>query len=376
MITRIIEKQIKSSIKPQKATLIFGARRVGKTILLDNILKEFKGNYQLLNGEDITTHQLFEQNSIKRFQDFFGDLQLLVIDEAQSIPHIGQRIKLLVDNIKGLSVVATGSSAFDLLNKTGEPLVGRGYSFYLFPLSQEELNSVESPIDTLNNFESRLIFGSFPELNSMETVSEKTDYLKSIVNSYMLKDILTIDGIKNSSKMFNLLRLVAFQVGSEISYDEIAKKVGLSRNTVEHYLNLLSQVYVVFRLGAYSNNLRKEVTKSSKWYFYDNGIRNTLINKLMPLNMRNDEGILWENYLISERIKNNYYHNLHNEYFFWRTYDKKEIDLVELSPNGNLSAFEFKWGDKTPKIPAAFAKNYPDATFTVVNRNNYLESFI
>lgn len=376
MITRIIEKQIIESLKPQKATLIFGARRVGKTVLLNNILEKFNGKYQLLNGEDITTHQLFELNSIIRFQEFFGDLQLLAIDEAQAIPEIGQKIKLLVDNVQGLSVIATGSSFFDLLNKTGEPLVGRAYSFHLFPFSQEELNTVETRIDTYNNLESRLIFGSFPELYSMQTISERTDYLKSIIGSYMLKDILTIDGIKNSAKMLNLLQLVAFQVGSEISYDELAKKVGLSRNTVEHYLNLLSQVFVIFKLGAYSNNLRKEVSKSSKWYFYDNGVRNALINKLMPLNMRNDEGVLWENYLISERIKKNYFHKLHNEYYFWRTYDQKEIDLIENSANGKLSAYELKWGNKTPKAPTTFSQNYPNASYQVINQENYLGEFL
>lgn len=372
MLTRIIEKQVIESIKPQKATLIFGARRVGKTILLNNILEKFTGKFQLLNGEDIGTQQLLEVNSIKRFQEYFGDLQLLAIDEAQVIPEIGKRIKLLIDNVKGISVIATGSSAFDLLNKTGEPLVGRAYSFHLFPFSQEELSSIETRIDTFNNLETRLIFGSFPELCAMKTVTERTDYLNSIVSSYMLKDILAIDGIKNSTKMLNLLRLIAFQVGSEVSYDELAKKIGLSRNTVELYLNLLSQVFVIFRLGSYSNNLRKEISKGNKWYFYDNGIRNALINQLSPLNMRNDEGILWENYIISEKIKNNYFHNLHNEYYFWRTYDQKEIDLIEISNGGNISAFELKWSDKTPKVPAAFIRNYPDATYHVINRDNYL----
>jgi predicted AAA+ superfamily ATPase len=192
----------------------------------------------------------------------------------------------------------------------------------------------------------------------------------------MLKDILAVDGIKNSSKMLNLLRLIAFQVGSEVSYDELSKKLGLSRNTVEHYLNLLSQVFVVFRLGAYSNNLRKEISKGSKWYFYDNGIRNILINKMMPLNMRDDEGNLWENYLVSEKIKQNYYHNNNNEYYFWRTYDQKEIDLIELNGNGDISAFEFKWGNKTARVPATFSKAYPQATYEVINKDNYLKQLI
>jgi len=375
MIARTIEKQILRKIQPQKAVLVFGARRVGKTMLLNSILEKFDGKYRLLNGEDMDAQSLLEITSIKRYQELFGSLQLLAIDEAQAIPNIGKILKMLVDNVAGLSVIATGSSAFDLLNKTGEPLVGRASSFYLFPFSQEELNSVESRIDTVKNLETRLIFGSFPELYPMNSISDRTDYLKSLVNSYMLKDILAIDGIKNSSKMLNLLRLVAFQVGNEVAYDELAAKLGLSRNTVEHYLHLLSQVFVIFKLGAYSKNLRKEISKGNKWYFYDNGIRNMLINKLMPLNMRDDEGALWENYLISEKIKNNYYRNTNNEYYFWRTYDQQEIDLIEVNEEGKLTAFEFKWGKKTPSVPPAFAKAYPDAAFAVINRDNYLERF-
>jgi predicted AAA+ superfamily ATPase len=192
----------------------------------------------------------------------------------------------------------------------------------------------------------------------------------------MLKDILTIDGIKNSSKMLNLLRLVAFQVGNEVSYDELATKLGLSRNTIEHYLFLLSQVFVIFKLSAYSKNLRKEISKGSKWYFYDNGIRNALINRMMPLNMRDDEGALWENYLIGEKIKNNFYHNANKEYYFWRTYDQQEIDLLESDADGSLNAFEFKWGKKTPSVPASFSKAYPNARFAVINRDNYLGGFL
>lgn len=376
VIQRLLEDQIIKSIQPQKATLLFGARRVGKTVLLNNILRKFQGKTQLLNGEDLTTHQLLELNSIQRFRDLFGGVQLLAIDEAQAVPNIGERIKLLVDHVEGLSVIATGSSAFDLLNRTGEPLVGRARTFRLFPFSQEELSSTESRVETFRNLESRLIYGSFPELCSLPTNDLKRDYLHSIVSSYMLKDLLAIDGIKHSSKMLHLLRLVAFQTGSEVSYDELARQVGLSRNTVESYLHLLAQVFVIFRLGAYSNNLRKEVSKASKWYFYDNGIRNTLTNQLMPLNMRNDRGVLWENYLISERIKKNHFHLLHREHFFWRTYDKKEIDLIELSSEGEVSAFELKWGDKTPKAPAAFVKSYPHALFRVINRENYLADFL
>jgi hypothetical protein len=227
-------------------------------------------------------------------------------------------------------------------------------------------------LETRRNLESRLIYGAYPEVVTLDSFERKSDYLRDIVDAYLLKDILAIDGLKNSGKMKDLLRLIAFQLGNEVSYDELGKQLGMSKNTVEKYLDLLSKVFVIFRLGAYARNLRKEVTKAGKWYFTDNGIRNAIIGNFNPLSIRQDAGSLWENYLISERIKANYNQGLGKEFFFWRTYDQQEIDLIEEGA-GSLTAFEFKRGDKKPKIPDIFKKTYPDATYDIINRDNYLD---
>jgi hypothetical protein len=268
--------------------------------------------------------------------------------------------------------MASGSSSFDLQNKAGEPLVGRSSQFHLFPFSQAELSQQENMLEIKQNLEDRLIYGSYPEVVNITNYAQKKDYLRDIVNAYLLKDILSIDGLKNSKKMIELLRLVAFQMGNEASYDELAKQLGLSRNTVEKYLDLLSKVFVIYRLGSYSRNLRKEISKAGKWYFYDNGIRNALIGNYNPIALRDDIGQLWESYLISERIKQSNYSSNNKLFYFWRTYDGQEIDLIEES-EGSINAFEFKWGTKTPKAPHAFSTNYPNSNYQVFNRDNYLK---
>ena len=230
----------------------------------------------------------------------------------------------------------------------------------------------ENSFETRQNLEDRLIFGSYPEVINISDYNQKKDYLRDIVNGYLLKDILAIDGLKNSKKMSELLRLIAYQMGNEVSYDELAKQLGLSRNTVEKYLDLLSKVFVIYRLGAYSGNLRKEISKAAKWFFYDVGIRNAIIGNFNAIAQRNDIGQLWENYLISERIKQNSYLSEGKSFFFWRTYDGQEIDLLEQSGD-SIKAYELKWGDKLPKSPRAFSENYPNASFSVINRNNYLD---
>ena len=326
----------------------------------------------LLNGEDYDTIALLNERSISNYRHLLEGIDLLAIDEAQNIPEIGSKLKLIVDEVEGIKVIASGSSSFDLLNKAGEPLVGRSTQFHLTPFSQKEISQIENALETRQHLESRLIYGSYPEVVMLESFERKTDYLRDIVGAYLLKDILAIDGLKNSSKMKELLRLIAFQMGSEVSYDELGKQLGMSKNTVEKYLDLLSKVFVVYRLGAYSRNLRKEVVKAGKWYFYDNGIRNAIIGNFTPLSVRQDVGALWENYLISERMKQSYNRNRAKEFYFWRTYDNQEIDLIEESPEG-LSAFEFKWGDKKPNVPTSFATAYPEASFKVINTENYQE---
>jgi predicted AAA+ superfamily ATPase len=358
-------------MEPNKAVLIFGARRVGKTILMRQLVNEFAGKTMLLNGEDYDTLALLKEQSTSNYRHLLEGIDLLAIDEAQNIPEIGSKLKLILDEVEGIRVIASGSSSFDLKNKAGEPLVGRGTQFHLTPFSQKEISQIETSLDTRRNLELRLIYGSYPEVVTMDSYERKTEYLRDVVGAYLLKDILALDGLKNSGKMKDLLRLIAFQLGNEVSYDELGQQLGMSKNTVEKYLDLLSKVFVVYRLGAFARNLRKEVTKAGKWYFYDNGIRNAIIGNFNPLSIRQDVGALWENYLISERIKANSNEGLGKEFYFWRTYDLQEIDLVEESTN-TLSALEFKWGKKTPVIPVAFKKSYPNATFDVVNKENYM----
>lgn len=369
-VKRLLEERVRTKILPNKVVLIFGARRVGKTILLRQIIDKFEGKVLLLNGEDLDSVSILKEKSISNYSHILDGVNLLAIDEAQAIPDIGSKLKLIVDEIPGISVVATGSSSFDLLNKAGEPLVGRSSLFYLTPFSQREIGQVENALETRQNLESRLIYGSYPEVVTMSGYDNKAQYLGDIVNTYLLKDILSIDGLKNSGKMKDLLRLIAFQVGNEVSYDELGKQLGMSKNTVEKYLDLLSKVFVVFRLGGFSRNLRKEVVKAGKWYFYDNGIRNAIIGNFGPVSIRQDVGSLWENYLISERVKQNLNERLNKEFYFWRTYDGQEIDLIEESSD-SLTALEFKWGEKTPVVPKAFGIAYPEASFSVVNRDNY-----
>jgi uncharacterized protein len=361
-IQRFSENQILQSIQANKVVLLFGARRVGKTILLKQIAEKLSLKILFLNGEDYDTQILLEKRSVTSYKELLSDIELLIIDEAQHLPEVGKILKLIVDEIPGIKVIASGSSSFDLLNKTGEPLVGRAFQFYMFPISQAELSTTENYLETVRNFHKRLIYGSYPEIIGIESKNEKEEYLKNIVSSYLFKDILSIEGIRNNVKMKQLVRLIAFQVGNEVSYEELGKQIGMSKNTVEKYLFLLSQCFIIFRLGSFSGNLRKEITKAGKWYFWDNGIRNAVISDLSPIELRKDVGALWENYFISERIKRNTYLNNKTESFFWRTYDRQEIDYVETHLK-KIHAFEIKWSKSKAKIPAAFEKSYPDAIF-------------
>ena len=373
-IQRALQQRVEDRMKPQKVMLIFGPRRVGKTFMLKQIVQSFEGKSLILNGEDIDSIAMLEPISIANYRHVLEHVELLAIDEAQHIPDIGKKLKLIVDEVPDIRVIASGSSSFDLKNQAGEPLVGRGTQFVLLPFSQQEVGTVESPIESKRNLEARLIYGSYPEVVMLDTFAEKKEYLNDIVESYLLKDILAVDGIKNSAKIRDLLRLVAYQMGDELSCEEVGKQLGISKNTVERYLDLLQKVFVLYRLGGFSKNLRKEVTKSSKWYFTDNGVRNAVIRNFEPLSLRTDadRGALWENYIITERLKRNQNERLGLEFHFWRTYDKQEIDLIEIG-SGVMNAFEMKSGKRSPSAPKAFADAYPEAQFAVVNMNNYSE---
>ena len=363
----------KNNLKPNKVLVLLGARRVGKTQLIKKYLETVEEKVLQLNGEDLNDARLLEERTLENYTRLFQNIGLLVIDEAQAVQDIGLILKFIVDHIEGIKVIATGSSMFDLANKLGEPLVGRKNTLFLYPLSQIEFSNYENYKQTAENLETRLIFGGYPELTQYSSWEEKQNYLREIVSSYLLKDILIFDGIKNSNKIYDLLRLIALQIGKEVSLQELGNQLQMSKNTVERYLDLLTKVFILFKVEGFSRNLRKEITKTSRWYFYDNGIRNAIINNYNSLQNRTDVGDLWENYLASERIKKQEYHKIFRANYFWRTYDRQELDWLEEDAE-KLSAFEFKWNEnKKTKIPTAFAKAYPDAEFSLITKKNYLD---
>lgn len=371
---RAVFDNFNKKVLPNKVLILLGARRVGKTELIKNYLKTVPAEtYLQLNGEDINDANLLQERSVVNYKRLLANIDLLVIDEAQTIPEIGLILKLIVDSIEGIKIIATGSSVFDLNNTLGEPLVGRKNTMYLFPLAQMEFSTQENYKQTTENLEERLLFGGYPELVHYEDWEEKKEYLYEIINSYLLKDILVFEGIKQADKIYNLLRLIAYQVGKEVSLQELGNQLQMSKNTVNTYLDLLSKVFIVFKVEGFSRNLRKEIVKSSRWYFYDNGIRNGLINNFNRLENRTDVGDLWENYLAVERIKKQNYQKIATNNYFWRTYDQQELDWLEERGN-ELAGFEFKWNEnKKSKIPTAFGKAYPDASFEVINKQNYLD---
>lgn len=361
---------LKKKIQPGKVIVLYGPRRTGKTTLLKHFLETQK-NYLFVTGDDLYVHDYLASQSIEKLKNLVGTKDLLVIDEAQKIEHIGINLKLLVDHLPNLKIVATGSSTFDLSRHVGEPLTGRKKVILLFPLSQIELGSIETSVETKANLENRLIYGAYPEVILFASEAEKREYLTELAHDYLYKDILEFEGIKKSKKLLDLLQLLAFQIGKEVSYSELATQLGLNKTTVEKYLNLLEQVFVLVNIRGFSRNLRSEVTKTSRYYFYDLGIRNTLINNFNPFSRRNDLGQLWENYLVMERIKKQHYHSIQANNYFWRTYDQKEVDWVE-EREGSLFGFEFKWQNKSCKAPALWEKTYPQATFEVIHSENYL----
>jgi predicted AAA+ superfamily ATPase len=325
----------------------------------------------MLNAEDHDVQEILKKRSIANYQRLTGDVELLILDEAQAIPEIGSVLKLMIDSQTHLTIIATGSSSLDLINTTGEPLTGRQYPFNLYPISQLELG--EDPITARSNLDERLIIGSYPEIFQLKTTKEKESYLKELAKSYLLKDILSYAGIKHSNKLIDLLKLIAYQVGSEVSFNELSLKLGINKITVENYLNLLQKVFILFKLPSYSTNQRKEISKGSKWYFYDNGIRNAVIQDFRISSLRNDLGALWENYIIAERLKRNVYKDEDIQMFFWRNYQQQEIDLIELH-QGKLSACEIKFGTgKNAKIPQSFLSSYPEEEFKLIDVDNYTD---
>lgn len=370
VIKRQIEERLLSRVLPGKVLVLLGPRRVGKTFLANRLLAGIEEPHLYWSGEDTELWKLLETRSVAHYKNLIGSYRLLVIDEAQKIRDIGAVLKLMVDHIEGLKVITTGSSAFDLNKRLGEPLTGRKWTYHLFPLSEQEWSGKEDFLTQQTNLRERMVLGNYPELIHLPDRNDKTAYLTQLVRDYLLKDILELEGLRNTHKVMDLLRLIAFQTGSEVSISELGRQLGMDKNTVERYLNLLAEIFVLFNVRAYSRNLRKEITKSSKWYFYDTGIRNTVISNFNPMALRNDQGILWENYMISERIKYQQYNALASNNFFWRTYDQQEIDWVE-ERGGRLYGYEMKWGKQSAKIPPAWAAAYPDSAFEVVHPGNF-----
>lgn len=371
-LVRDLSENIKRKLQPNKVVIVFGARRVGKTVLVKEILNQVNEPVLTLNGEDINVHDKLAIRSVENYKQILGSYKLLYIDEAQKIPEIGLKLKLMIDEIDRLKIIISGSSSFDIDKDAGEPLTGRKYSFNLFALSENEYDQVENSISKVDKVRERLVFGNYPELLQLPDRQDKIDYLSEMVSSYLLKDILVYENIKNSQKIFNLLRLIAFQIGGEVSLQELGNQLGISKNTVEKYLDLLSKVFILHKVEGFSRNLRKEITKNSRWYFLDNGIRNAVIANFNPIESRNDIGTLWENYMISERLKYQEYQRFMSNNYFWRTYEQQEIDWVE-ERGGGLFGYEFKWKERKVKVPPQWKKAYPDASFEVINKDNFSE---
>ncbi len=371
MKQRILKKQIKNSLKTGFVVALFGARRTGKTVLMKEILNEIPSKKVLyVQGDDMDISEILSSQRLSILKSFVKGYDFLFIDEAQKITNIGQNLKLMTDGIPELGIFITGSSALDLKQNVGEPLTGRSKFFYLYPFSQNELN--EDYLTAKKHIETKLIYGMYPQVVMSDDIRSKTDVLTSIKNGYLLKDVLELDNLKDTTFILNLLRLIAFQIGNDISYSELASNLNVSKNTVKRYLDILEKIYVIFSLSGFSRNLRKEYSKTPRYYFWDNGIRNVLISNFNTINLRDDIGKLWENFCISERLKYSNYNSFNANYYFWRTYDQKEIDLIE-EKNGFLNAFEFKWKNKKIKKPNIFFDTYKNSKYFNVNPENWLE---
>ncbi|HON13097.1 MAG TPA: ATP-binding protein [Treponema sp.] len=370
MFTRAYEP-LDSKIQPNKVLILYGPRRVGKTTLLHQFLQHTAYRYKLDSGDNIRTQQILGSQDFSLITQYAEGYDLIAIDEAQNIPHIGMGLKILVDQIPGIRVIATGSSSFELAGQTGEPLTGRKRTITLFPLAQMELLSVWNRFELREKLPDFLIYGTYPEVLIAPSRQERIEVLTELTHSYLLKDILALDRVKNSRTLLDLLKLLAFQIGNEVSIHELANTLGIDAKTVKRYVDLLEQTFVIVRLGGFSRNLRQEISNKAKYYFLDNGIRNALIANFNTLDLRNDQGALWENFVLMERLKFRTYNGVHGGMYFWRTYQQQEIDLIE-ERDGTLYAYECKWSEKHKnRVPPAWAQAYPDTSFKVINPENY-----
>ena len=369
MIDRLIQPTIESRMFRGKAIIIVGPRQVGKTTLLRFL--QANGNHKVINWncDEPDVRQKLSNPTSTQLGAEIGTANLVFIDEAQRVQNIGLTLKLLIDNFPDKQFIVTGSSALDLANSINEPLTGRKFEYTLYPMSIEELIAHFGMLEEKRLLERRLIFGSYPDI--INNPGDEREILTNIASSYLYKDIFSFQDVRKPEIIEQLLQALALQIGGEVSFNELGRLLGLNSLTVQRYMDLLEKSYVIFHLRSFSRNVRAELKKSRKVYFYDNGVRNALLGDFKPLNLRNDVGSLWENYVISERIKHNAYHPFYGKSYFWRTQQQQEIDYLE-DVDGILHAYEFKWNPaRQARLTDTFAKNYPNHTFTVIHPDNY-----
>lgn len=372
MIKRIYQN-LENYLRAGKVLIIYGPRRVGKTTLLENFLAQTNLKYKIDSGDNIRTREILGSQDFQKILPYLENYELIGIDEAQQIPGIGLGLKIIVDQKPQIKVIATGSSSFDLANQIGEPLTGRKRTLTLYPISQLELLEIYNHFELKEKLEEFLVFGSYPEVLTTSGKKEKIEIVEEIVNSYIFKDILALERIKGPQVLLNLLKLLAFQIGNEVSLNELGTQLNLDIKTVQRYLDLLEKSFIITRLTGFSRNLRKEIAKKQKYYFLDNGIRNGVISQFNGFENRNDIGQLWENFLITERIKKREYKNIYGTSYFWRTYDQQEVDMIE-EREGKLFGYECKWSaKKNNAAPKDWLKAYSNATFEIITPENYLD---
>lgn len=373
MILRMIEENIIERIDSKKSIILLGPRQCGKTTLLKSICNKIKKPFIWFNGDNPADARLIENSTLERLKSIIGKNEVVVIDEAQDIPNIGKTVKLVVDYIEGVCPIISGSSSFELSSELNEPLTGRKYEFNLFPLSFKELANFHDLRTELQQVEQRIIYGSYPEV--LTNPGREKELLSLLASSYLYKDIFKFGNIRKPSELGKIVQLLAWQIGNEVTISEVAKSAGTTSETVDRYIDILEKAYIVFRLPSFARNVRNEIKKNKKIYFYDNGIRNAVIGNFSFISNRNDVGALWENYQVSERRKLNSYTNFYGSSYFWRTQQQQEIDYIE-EIDGKLSVFAFKWNpNKKKRFPLTFTKTYNPYKTEIIHRENY-ESFI
>lgn len=372
-VHRFLQQQILDTLLPGKVIVLYGPRQVGKTTLVHDLISVINRKTRFVNADELLYREALASQNRQQLDEVLADAEILFIDEAQRVSDIGLNLKILIDNHPDVTILATGSASFELANKIDEPLTGRKITFNLYPVSYPEIRQTIGVLEARSQLEQWLIWGGYPEIvTSPAHLRERL--LGELVGSYLFRDLLELEGLRRADKLVDLLRLLAFQIGHEVSLTELGTNLAINRQTVERYLDLLEKVFVIYRVGGFARNLRKEITKNARYYFYDNGVRNSLIQNFNPLSLRDDVGQLWENFLMIERIKAHEYAGRQVNRYFWRTYDQKEIDLVE-ERQGQLFGYEFKWraGAIKQTTQKEFLSAYPDAHLEVVSRDNLVD---